>query len=340
MLTNDKKQLIFDYSLGICEKEDHEKAKDLIASESEAKNLHEKFKFNLSPLDSLEKEECPQHLVDSTMARINEQSSASTVKLEELIEDEKTKKPARISPFWTNMGRRLATAAVFIVVGSAIISGVNYMHYVNMKNNCQAQLSKIYSGLTNYSADFDGKMPAVSMSSGTPWWKVGYQGDGNESNTRHLWLLPKYGYINPSNFVCPGSNVKKVKIDPESIKKLSDFPSRNHITYSFKLICDEPVSLENIGSKVIMADLNPLFKDLPNDYTAKINIKLNKELLNNNSPNHKLEGQNVLFGDGSVQYIKKRKIGVKQDDIFTLQNTEIYEGNEVPQCSNDYFLAP
>jgi hypothetical protein len=35
-----------------------------------------------------------------------------------------------------------------------------------------------------------------------------------------------------------------------------------------------------------------------------------------------------------------RRIGIAEDDIFTLQNTDIYEGIEVPSYEADAFLAP
>ena len=55
---------------------------------------------------------------------------------------------------------------------------------------------------------------------------------------------------------------------------------------------------------------------------------------------HPRRGQNVLFGDGSVSFRKKRCVGVADDDIFTLRNTLFYQGHEVPSCRTDTFLAP
>ena len=88
------------------------------------------------------------------------------------------------------------------------------------------------------------------------------------------------------------------------------------------------------------ADLNPLFERLPYNYSGTLELRPNKDLLNINSPNHKRHGQNVLFDDGSVQFRKTRHIGILKDDIFTLQNTHIYRGVEVPACQADAFVAP
>jgi hypothetical protein len=87
-----------------------------------------------------------------------------------------------------------------------------------------------------------------------------------------------------------------------------------------------------------MADWNPLFEKLPDDFSKELNLRLNKQLLSINSNNHKRRGQNVLFGDGRVEFMKTRFIGI--DDIFTLMDTDVYQGCELPSCETDFFLAP
>jgi len=86
--------------------------------------------------------------------------------------------------------------------------------------------------------------------------------------------------------------------------------------------------------------LNPLFERLPRDYSNSLKIKLTKDLLTLNSINHSRCGQNVLFGDGSVRFIRKRHTDLSDDDIFTLQDTDVYQGVEVPAYESDAFLAP
>jgi hypothetical protein len=89
-----------------------------------------------------------------------------------------------------------------------------------------------------------------------------------------------------------------------------------------------------------MADANPLFENLPNDHSKSLLLELNKELLTRNSSNHNRRGQNVLYGDGRAEFLRTRRAGILEDDIYTLQNVDIYEGREVPTCETDFFLAP
>jgi hypothetical protein len=59
-----------------------------------------------------------------------------------------------------------------------------------------------------------------------------------------------------------------------------------------------------------------------------------------NSLNHNSRGQNVLLDDGSAGFVKTRFVGENDDDIFTLQNTTLYQGSETPDRETDAFLAP
>ncbi len=61
--------------------------------------------------------------------------------------------------------------------------------------------------------------------------------------------------------------------------------------------------------------------------------------MNQMSVNHRGLGQNVLYSNGSVVFLNDRRIN--GDDIYTLKNITLYQGNEVP-CydGTDIFVAP
>ena len=241
------------------------------------------------------------------------------------------------------MGRRLATAAVLMIVGSLLVTTFKavsgYTRYHSMRQQCQRQQSGIFQGLNNYIYDHNGQHPAVATSAGDPWWKVGQQGDENHSNTRRIYLLVKEGYVKPAHFVCPACEYgEDVELNPFQARNLKDFPNRRYVTYSFQINCQRTSNGRLICRKVVMADWNPLFEKLPEDFSKELNLRLNKQLLSLNSNNHKRRGQNVLFGDGSVEFMKTRFIGI--DDIFTLRDTDVYQGCELPSCETDFFLAP
>jgi len=340
-LDQQQKQLIFDYCVGLTSKEQTRRAEVLIGSSQQAADICGTLKSALSPLDSLGDEECPEELAQGTVWRLNNAARSSELKLRQLLATEQTRGPAVKTGVWGNIGKRLVTAAVFVVAGSILVTAMNFARQKYWQHQCQMQLGRIFQGITQYANDHDGQMPAVATSTGSPWWKVGYQGNENQSNTRHVWLLVKGRYVDAADFICPGAKRRQtVEFAPGQLKNLNDFPARGHITYSFRIPCHTAVQTGTGGRRVLIADLNPLFERLPYNYSGTLELRPNKDLLNINSPNHKRHGQNVLFDDGSVQFQKTRHIGILKDDIFTLQNTHIYRGVEVPACQADAFVAP
>jgi prepilin-type processing-associated H-X9-DG protein len=153
--------------------------------------------------------------------------------------------------------------------------------------------------------------------------------------------LAKEGYVEPGDFVCPcRSEGKALEFDASKVRDYNDFPARRYVTYSFRIRYAKAGKSHLQGPQALIADLNPLFERLPDDYSRPFKLKPNKDLLVLNSINHNRRGQNVLFCDGSVKFVKVRHIGAAADDIFTLQNTDVYEGVELPSCEADAFLAP
>ena len=341
-LNSEQKELIFDYCMGLASPEQIVEAQKLISSDEEAAEIHSKLQATLAPLESVTLEECPQHLVESTLSHVDTVAASSTDRLRQLIAGEQQRNVPSGHWYWIGAIRKLATAAVFVIAGSVLFTTFNYMRFDSLRQRCQMQQSGFFRGLGKYVDDHDGKQPAVAMQAGAPWYKIGYQGNENHSNTRRLYALVKNGYVDQDSFICPAcnKNERAPKLTASQIETNKDFRDRRYITYSFQIQCRQGSDGELHCRKVVMADLSPLFENLSNDFGKPLQVRLNKRLLTINSVNHKRKGQNVLFGDGHVEFLKRRFISLSQDDIFTLQNTDVYRGNEVPACTTDFFLAP
>ena len=342
-LNSDQKQVIFDYCLGLTSEQQTTEAQSLISSNKQASEIHSKIKAVLEPLNSIEPESCPDYLVDRTVLRLFSSANSSQQRLQKLLASEQNRKITPTGWLTAGFGRRLAIAAVLMIVGSLLLTTFRavsgYARYHSLRQQCQMQQSSIFQGLHNYISDHDGQPPAVATSAGDPWWKVGQQGEENHSNTRRVYLLVRDGYVKPYDFVCPACKYgEKLEMDQSQLSKFKDFPGRRYITYSFQINCRRNQNGKLLCRKVIMADWNPLFEGLPEDFSKKFSLRLNKKLLTLNSINHNRRGQNVLFGDGRVEFLKTRLIGI--DDIFTLQDTDVYNGCESPSCETDFFLAP
>lgn len=341
-LSNQQKQLLFDYCMGLASQEETAEAEVLISSNGEAAEFHSKLKSTFTLLESVKPEPCPDALVERTIWRLNNLANSSQHRLEQLLAAEKTREVTVKSRFW---GKRLAIAAAFMIVGTILITTfkvmLSYARQKSWQQQCGTQLQQIWQAINLYSADHDGKLPAVAAAAGEPWWKVGYQGKENHSNTRSMWLMAKLGYRKPSDFVCLGAyRGKKLQLNDIQVQNYNDFPGREYMTYSFQISCRGTASGKLLCRKVLMADLSPLFEELPGDYSKSFRLHLSKDLLTLNSINHKRRGQNVLFGDGRVEFARARRTSLSEDDIFTLCDTDIYQGYEVPSYETDFFLAP
>jgi prepilin-type processing-associated H-X9-DG protein len=334
-LNDTQKQLLFDYCLGLTSEIENAQAQELVFSNDQAARFVKSIKSSLSPLDSIASAQCPDELAEGTIWRAQQVVRTGKVKLTQLIAAEQSKKA---SP-WRDIFGRLATAAMFVIVGSAVIAGwnitTNYARQNSWQHQCQAQMAGLFNSLSNYKNDNNGQMPSVATSAGAPWWKVGDQGAENVSNTRRMWILVKDGYAQPEDFMCPGLGKCKFIGEPT---QFNDFPNRQMVTFSFRIGCPGGGTMD-VGRRIIISDMNPIFATLPSPNEQRLLIQnLADELLKRNSPNHNGRGQNALFCDGSVTFIKKRTID--NDDIFTLQNTPSYEGTELPTSDKDVFLAP
>ena len=342
-LNSEQKQFIFDYCFGLTSQEQNVEAEALISSNEQASVIHSKIKATLEPLNSLEPESCPDSLAERTVLRLNSLANSSQDRLQELLASEQSREFTTKSRLRLGFARKLATAAVLMIVGSLLITTFKavsgYARHHSLRQQCQMQQSSIFQGLHNYISDNDGQHPAVASLAGAPWWKVGDQGTENHSNTRRVYLLVKEGYVKPADFVCRACKYgENLEMTPSQLSKFKDFPSRRYVTYSFQISCRQIRNGKLLCRNVIMADWNPLFEELPDNFSEQLSLRLNKKLLSLNSINHNRRGQNVLFGDGRVEFLKTRFIGT--DDIFTLQDTDFYQGCEAPSCETDFFLAP
>ena len=88
-----------------------------------------------------------------------------------------------------------------------------------------------------------------------------------------------------------------------------------------------------------MSDRNPIFENISqHGGMDSVKLQINDALRELLSRNHRGKGQNLLFGNGSVKYVRVRVLG--NDDIFTIKNIIDYKFRETPCDDKDTFLAP
>ena len=168
-LNDQQKHLLFDYCIGLTSQEQNAQAQALISSDNDAAQIHAKLKSALSPLDILEPETCPDDLVERTILRLNNIARSSQLQLQQLLASEQDRKVTIRSPFWRNVGKIAAAAAVILIALGTFQTSSNFARQRYYQNRCQAQLGNVFRGLSDYVADNDGRLPVVASAKGSPY---------------------------------------------------------------------------------------------------------------------------------------------------------------------------
>jgi hypothetical protein len=355
-LTKEQKDIVLSFYFRCGTNEEIDRARDLIASDPRAAQLYAELERNLSLLDSVKYEPCPDNLAEITVAKLklaaaaSEQPLTAQSDIDRLLAQERRKDPdyraTILKPrfdMWRFAELSVAAALIFVAL-PALFPVLSHMrNKANKKLACSTNLASIAMGLSNYQGSNDGRMPYIMMDNDAPWWKVGDQGEKNQSNTRHFWLLVKDDYVDSDKFICPGRKGSvAADVSGVSAEKYCDFPSRENVNYSFALMSGENSTSQNSNKiSVIMADLNPVFEGIlstPFEQQLFGKIALNEQLRKMASTSHNKSGQNVLIRDGSAKFNKQRLYF--NDDIYTLSGRNSYTGNERPSTISDVFLVP
>ena len=344
-LSRRQKDMLLDFYFRCGTEKEIQESSDLIASNPEAAELYSQLEDTLFLMDEIHNETCPSHLVEKTLGRISSAGS-SKKNLDSLLEKEQTKSSGVIkfkSSYLAPVVRIASFAAMIAIVAGIGFPTTQFMRQKAWQTQCQANMANVSAGIGSYTEDNDGVIPSVATATGSPWWKVGYQGSENHSNTRNVWILVKGDYVELKDLLCPGRSKPREVISDNQIENLNDFPTRNYLDYSYRVICVQYSSSASQGRTIILGDLNPLFENAcsSSDVSGGVfsKFKLTEELLKRRSTNHRGKGQNVLFTDGSVEFMRDRKFD-NVDDIYTLDDRSEYTGSEFPTCVQDTFLAP
>lgn len=257
-------------------------------------------------------------------------------------------------------GRLAMSAAVLILGLSLLMPVLEQNHNQAVSAVCASNMSLAGQGFAQYAADHDGQMPRRALRVGDVWWQVGQPIGSNDpahvdeaapvqSNSAHLFVLVRRGYVSPRDLACPANPHASQKVHPSQ----RDWLTPQAVSFSYQnQYTDKPMHLttgRRAASFAILADKNPLFVASADPRTGQIRIHFDASRSTvESSRMHAGSGQNVLFADASVLWKVRPTIQIDdpdaasadQDNIWTLRNVETYNGNEAPQDESDSFLVP
>ena len=200
-------------------------------------------------------------------------------------------------------------------------------------------------------------MQAISHTAPDPFTNTG--SDATDNVPQCLFLLLRTQDITSEVFTCPSSNAEKdtygggtnAAINKSNFTDLTKnlsysyqdaYPDATAIGAGFKL--NNSISAEfAVGS-----DINPGTTGTDDNVLFPSNTSSAKDMKLANSNNHDGDGQNVLFGDGHVEFLQNPFVGVQRDNIFTRQAVPPTQGSDTTwvntlhgsQNANDSVLLP
>jgi prepilin-type N-terminal cleavage/methylation domain-containing protein/prepilin-type processing-associated H-X9-DG protein len=235
-----------------------------------------------------------------------------------------------------------------------VMEKVRHRGYISA---CAANLHSIGQALVLYSNDSHGAFPRTAYVPGAPPTQgTGaaapdpFVAGGPQPNdvTADAFLLLRAQKLPPKVFICPYNDVyvyEAEKADPFSHSNFTD-PKKN-LGYSFANPYPDDDAVQH-GYKLtgkltagfaLAADKNPGTAGYDNrdDVLFPTVTSSSRQKTKANSNNHEKDGQNVLYGDGHVEWQSQAFVGINNDNIFTSQRGAVMAS---PANRDDSLLLP
>jgi len=266
----------------------------------------------------------PDQLTDATLARIRQAR-----RTEQLIAREESRRRAVRPTF--SIREAVVAAAAIVLMAVVFIPSMGKARQRAIAAQCASNMGEIGAAMQAYANANNDYLP-TSEGNAQQW--LTRSGSAGQSNSAVLYKLVKQGYASHVVFRCPAGGTGTFNATAEMI----DFPKPKFITYSYQhtlgprpIRRSDPALLREAERMVILADGTPLF--------AKGRFHREK-LANPISENHGRTGQNVLYLDTHVSWVKHSNVGVGGNNIFLIEGVTDYRGDERPADVTDTFLLP
>jgi prepilin-type processing-associated H-X9-DG protein len=221
---------------------------------------------------------------------------------------------------------------ICVILLSIFVPYVQSIRESNRRVTCERNLYTIRDAMQHYAADNNHEFPRViyDNSAGREGYTA-FTGADDENPfsptssvmpndvSASLWLLVRTGYVIDTRlFICPSTgDMRDLLMDGTGqivpAKRRGNFRKPGNLSYSYASPFSSDPSVRLNDTKpagfALMADKNPGAEAALHAYDGPVS-----ELARANSPNHGMAGQNVLFADGSVKFMRTPYCGIGADN--------------------------
>ncbi|MEK6701739.1 MAG: hypothetical protein AABZ53_05720, partial [Planctomycetota bacterium] len=192
---------------------------------------------------------------------------------------------------WMRWRELVSMAAVLLIAASVVWPIAAAVRDRSRRVECTTNFGTVASAMSAYANDNHESMPmATAGLGGGSIFDVRPQTP--TANSANLYKLPLTGYSKLKDLACPGNDHAYRGDCP---KGSFDWPSLAEISYSLQLLRGAtPTKLTEPGRRVVLADRSPVVRRMARN-----------EAIDpfENSDTHSGTGQNVLFNDGSTEWM-------------------------------------
>ena len=309
------------YVLGLLEPAKHAEFEARLARDPQFAARIDSLRRSLSPLDSWQAPEPPPSLVNDILDRVQTTTPLEYVAASSAIPPETVAGPPRRAII--SMREALALAACIALLLSAFVPGAANMRSRQLQAMCGNNLAGFHRGLSQYAAEYDGALPSTPGLTGNNWL--------HQPNRRHFTPAIRLRFVAPTQVFCPSTPVED--FDEEAVRRdPATWLSRMNIRFYSTQNMNGPVPRFAAALSVpLAADTNPVFENGRFDPDATRPV---------NSRAHDGWGQNVLFRNGAVEFLRTPVYGHQADNIWQAEDVERYFGTETQRSATDAFLIP
>lgn len=229
----------------------------------------------------------------------------------------------------------MSIAAVLVVGVSVIWPMLTSMREAHYKTVSSARMAAAGNGMAAYASNY-GSLPQASASlAGNPWWEVGENPE--HSNSANLFTLASDGFVEIAQLASPTNPQAPTSVKGEDA---SDWGSLDEVSYSYRnMFGGQNQAFTLTPGSALLADRSPIVPPSRRGETARADA---------NSHNFGGRGQHVLFGDGSVVWLRSPILD-NGDNIWLPGSVErdlardgraTLRGRETADGAADAFLVP